>query len=161
MRGVNKVIVLGRLGADPEVRYTQAGAAVTSISIATSEAWDDKATGERQERTEWHRITLFGRLAEVAGEFLRKGAQAYIEGSLRTERYTAKDGVERFQTKIIASSLQLLGSREAGAPAPERSEDKPARAEYPALRKPAAKAPASKAAPAAHEQGDFDDDIPF
>ena len=108
-RGVNKVILVGNLGADPETRYTASGSAITSIRIATSEQWKDKQTGETQERTEWHRVKFFGRLAEIAGEYLRKGRQVYIEGSLRTDKYTDKDGVERYSTDIIANEMQMLG----------------------------------------------------
>jgi len=108
-RGINKVIIVGNLGADPETRYTGNGTAITSIRIATSEQWTDKQSGEKQERTEWHRVKLFGRLAEIAGEYLKKGRQVYIEGSLRTDKYTDKDGVERFSTDIIAAEMQMLG----------------------------------------------------
>ena len=108
-RGVNKVILVGNLGADPETRYTAGGQAITSIRIATSEAWKDKQTGEQQERTEWHRVKFFGRLAEIAGEYLKKGRQVYVEGSLRTDKYTDKDGIERYSTDIIADEMQMLG----------------------------------------------------
>ncbi|HUA81592.1 MAG TPA: single-stranded DNA-binding protein [Dyella sp.] len=108
-RGINKVILVGNLGADPEVRYTTGGTAVASLSIATSEQWTDKQSGQKQERTEWHRVKLFGRLAEIAGEYLKKGRQVYVEGSLRTDKYTGKDGVERYSTDVIASDLQMLG----------------------------------------------------
>ena len=108
-RGINKVILVGNLGADPEVRYSAGGTAITSLRIATSESWMDKQSGERQERTEWHRVKLFGRLAEIAGEYLKKGRQVYIEGSLRTDKYTDKDGIERFSTDIIANEMQMLG----------------------------------------------------
>jgi single-strand DNA-binding protein len=108
-RGINKVILVGNLGADPETRYTGSGTAITSIRIATSESWTDKQSGEKQERTEWHRVKLFGRLAEIAGEYLKKGRQVYIEGSLRTDKYTDKDGVEKFSTDIVASEMQMLG----------------------------------------------------
>ena len=116
-RGINKVIIVGNLGADPETRYTGSGTAITSIRIATSEQWTDKQSGEKQERTEWHRVKLFGRLAEIAGEYLKKGRQVYIEGSLRTDKYTDKDGVERFSTDIIAAEMQMLGGNagEGGA----------------------------------------------
>ena len=114
-RGVNKVILVGTLGKDPEVRYSQAGAAMTSISVATNESWKDKVTGEKQERTEWHRVKFFGRLAEIAGEYLKKGGQVYIEGSLRTEKYTDKQGVEKYSTDIIANEMQMLGGRGEGA----------------------------------------------
>ncbi|TBR37006.1 MULTISPECIES: single-stranded DNA-binding protein [Dyella] len=108
-RGINKVIIVGNLGADPETRYTGNGTAITSLRIATSEQWTDKQSGERQERTEWHRVKIFGKLAEIAGEYLKKGRQVYIEGSLRTDKYTDKDGVERFSTDIIANEMQMLG----------------------------------------------------
>jgi single-strand DNA-binding protein len=108
-RGINKVIIVGNLGADPEVRYTGGGTPVCSLSVATSEQWTDKQSGERQERTEWHRVKLFGKLAEIAGEYLKKGRQVYIEGSLRTDKYTDKSGVERYSTDIIASDMQMLG----------------------------------------------------
>ena len=108
-RGVNKVILVGNLGADPETRYTASGSAITSIRIATSEQWKDKQTGENQERTEWHRVKFFGRLAEIAGEYLKKGRQVYVEGSLRTDKYTDKDGIERYSTDIIANEMQMLG----------------------------------------------------
>jgi single-strand DNA-binding protein len=113
-RGVNKVIIVGNLGADPETRYTGNGTAITSIRIATSESWTDKQSGEKQERTEWHRVKLFGRLAEIAGEYLKKGRQVYIEGSLRTDKYTDKDGVERFSTDIVAAEMQMLGGGSEG-----------------------------------------------
>ena len=113
-RGINKVIIVGNLGADPETRYTGNGTAITSIRIATSENWTDKQSGEKQERTEWHRVKLFGRLAEIAGEYLKKGRQVYIEGSLRTDKYTDKAGVERYSTDIIASEMQMLGGNEGG-----------------------------------------------
>jgi single-strand DNA-binding protein len=108
-RGINKVIIVGNLGADPEVRYTGGGTPVCSLSVATSEQWTDKQSGERQERTEWHRVKLFGKLAEIAGEYLKKGRQVYIEGSLRTDKYTDKNGVERYSTDIVASDMQMLG----------------------------------------------------
>ncbi len=108
-RGINKVILVGNLGADPEVRYTSSGTAIASLSIATSEQWTDKQSGQKQERTEWHRVKLFGRLAEIAGEYLKKGRQVYVEGSLRTDKYTGKDGVERYSTDIVANDLQMLG----------------------------------------------------
>jgi single-strand DNA-binding protein len=110
-RGINKVILVGNLGNDPEVRYSQSGSAMTTISVATSESWKDKQSGEMQERTEWHRVKFFGRLAEIAGEYLRKGSQVYIEGKLRTDKYTDKNGVERYTTDVIADEMQMLGSR--------------------------------------------------
>lgn len=111
-RGVNKVILIGNLGADPETRYTESGGAITTIKLATSESWKDRNTGQQQERTEWHRVKFFGRLAEIAGEYLKKGRQAYIEGSIRTDRYTDKEGVERFSVEIVANDLQMLGGGE-------------------------------------------------
>lgn len=110
-RGINKVILVGNLGNDPDVKYTQSGAIVTTISVATADAWTDKQ-GQKQERTEWHRVKFFGRLAEIAREYLKKGRLVYIEGSLRTDKYTGKDGVECYTTEIIASEMQMLG----GAP---------------------------------------------
>ncbi len=154
MSGVNKVILVGNVGADPVKRATQGGAIITTLSVATSERWKDKTSGETQERTEWHRVKFFGRLAEIAAEFPRKGSQIYVEGSLRTEKYTDKDGIERYTTEVIASSMQMLGSRPA---APGAS---PASTEYAAARgKPARAAAPTAAAPA----GDAfeDDDIPF
>ena len=111
MASVNKVILLGNLGRDPETRYTTGGDAVTNLNIATSEQWKDKS-GEKQERTEWHRVVLFGRQAEVAGEYLKKGRSVYIEGRLQTRKYTDKDGVEKYSTEIVGDRMQLLGSRE-------------------------------------------------
>ena len=108
-RGVNKVILVGNLGGDPEVKYTGGGTAVCTLSVATSENWKDKQTGEQQERTEWHRVKMFGRLAEIAGEYLKKGRQVYIEGSLRTDKYTDKEGIQRYSTDIIANEMQMLG----------------------------------------------------
>lgn len=113
-RGVNKVILIGNLGSDPEVRYTPNGNAIANISLATSEAWRDKQTGELQERTEWHRVVFFNRLAEIVGEFLRKGSKCYIEGSLRTRKWQDKNGQERYTTEIIASEMHLLDSRNSG-----------------------------------------------
>lgn len=110
-RGINKVIIVGNVGKDPETRYTTSGAAITTLSVATSEQWKDKQTGENQDRTEWHRVKFFGRLAEIAGEYLRKGSQVYIEGSLRTDKYTDKEGVDRYSTDIIANEMQMLGGR--------------------------------------------------
>ncbi|MGP1609743.1 MAG: single-stranded DNA-binding protein [Burkholderiales bacterium] len=108
-RGVNKVILVGNLGADPETRYTTAGMAITNLRLATSEQWTDKQSGEKQDRTEWHRVVLFGKLGEIANEYLKKGRQVYIEGSLRTNKYTDKDGVEKYSTDIVASDMQMLG----------------------------------------------------
>ena len=120
-KGINKVILVGNLGNDPELRYSQSGSAMCSISIATSEAWKDKATGEQKERTEWHRVKIFGKLAEIAGEYLKKGSQVYIEGKLRTDKYTDKAGVEKYSTDIIADELQMLGGKPSGESAPRQS----------------------------------------
>ncbi len=110
-RGINKVILIGNLGADPETRAMPSGTTVANLRVATSESWRDKQTGEQQERTEWHRVALFGRLAEIAGEYLRKGSQVYIEGSLRTRKWQDKQGNERYSTEIIGNELQMLGGR--------------------------------------------------
>jgi single-strand DNA-binding protein len=114
-RGVNKVILVGNLGADPETRAMPSGSTVANLRIATSESWRDKTSGEQQERTEWHRVALFGRLAEIASEYLRKGSQVYIEGSLRTRKWQDKQGNERFSTEIVGNELQMLGGRGGGA----------------------------------------------
>lgn len=123
-RGVNKVILVGNLGNDPEVRYSQSGAALTTISVATSESWKDK-DGNMQERTEWHRVKFFGRLAEIAGEYLKKGRQVYIEGRLRTEKYTDKAGVEKYSTDVIADEMQMLGGNQGGETAGEKRPSAP------------------------------------
>lgn len=114
-RGVNKAILVGHLGADPEVKYTAKGTAVANLSVATSESWKDKDTGERTERTEWHRVTMWGRLAEISGEYLRKGSQVYLEGKLQTREWTDRDGNVRYTTEIVASEMQMLGGRGGSA----------------------------------------------
>lgn len=117
-RGVNKVIIVGNLGQDPEVRYLPSGGAVANITVATSESWNDKGTGEKKEQTEWHRIVLFGKLAEIAGEYLKKGSQVYIEGKLQTRKWTDKDGVDRYTTEVVVSmggTMQMLGGKNAPA----------------------------------------------
>ena len=156
-RGVNKVIIVGNLGADPEVRYMPSGGAVTNISIATTEQWTDKNSGEKQERTEWHRVTLFNRLGEIAGEYLKKGSQVYIEGSLRTDKYQDKNtGEDRYSTGIIANNMQLLGGRMDNAGGGDYN-----RSAQPSQAQPAS-APKPQAAPMPAAAGaDFDDDIPF
>ena len=116
MASVNKVILIGNLGRDPETRYTTGGDAVTNLNIATTDTWRDKS-GEKQEKTEWHRVVLFGRQAEIAGEYLKKGRSVYIEGRLQTRKYTDKDGVEKYSTEIVGDRMQLLGSREGGGTA--------------------------------------------
>ena len=111
MASVNKVILVGNLGRDPETRYNAEGGAITNVSIATTDQWKDKASGEKQERTEWHRVVFFNRLAEIAGEYLKKGSQVYIEGALRTRKWTDKEGQEKYTTEIVADKMQMLGSR--------------------------------------------------
>ena len=122
-RGINKVILVGNLGADPETRYTASGSAVTNISLATTDSWRDKASGEQQERTEWHRVVFFNRLAEIAGEYLRKGRQVYVEGRLQTRKWQDQNGQDRYTTEIVANEMQMLGGRDEGmgAPAPRSS----------------------------------------
>lgn len=161
MASVNKVIIVGNLGRDPETRYMPSGDAMTSITVATTDSWKDKATGEKKESTEWHRITFFGKLAEIAGQYLKKGSQVYVEGSLRTRKYTDKDGVEKYATDIKADSLQMLGSRQGGSGGSGTDEGgynggrpAPNPASAPAPRQ----APASRPAP---NFSDMDDDIPF
>jgi len=112
-KGVNKVILVGHLGDDPKISYMPSGGAVANVSIATTESWKDKTTGEKQERTEWHRVTFYQRLAEIVGEYLKKGAQIYVEGRLQTRKWQAKDGTDRYTTEIIASEMQMLGSKPA------------------------------------------------
>ena len=114
-RGVNKVIIVGNLGGDPETRYMPSGAAVTNFTVATNESWKDKQTGEQKERTEWHRVAMFNRLAEIAAEYLRKGSQVYIEGKLRTRKWQGQDGQDRYTTEIIADEMQMLGGRGGGS----------------------------------------------
>jgi len=158
-RGVNKVIIVGNLGADPEVRYMPSGGAVTNISIATSEQWTDKASGQKQERTEWHRVTLFNRLGEIAGEYLKKGSQVYIEGSLRTDKYQDKNtGEDRYSTGIIANNMQLLGGRMDNAGGGDFNQSAPRSAPQPAAA--SQTKPQSSPMPAA-AGAEFDDDIPF
>jgi single-strand DNA-binding protein len=157
-RGVNKVILVGNLGADPETRSMPSGMTVTNIRIATSESWKDKASGAQQERTEWHSIALFGRLGEIAAEYLRKGSQVFVEGKLRTRKWQDKQGNDRFTTEIIADNMQMLGGRAGGggggtAGGTDRSAggSAPPRDEYDQ---------SSVPAPAGGKE-DFDDDIPF
>ena len=114
-RGINKVILIGNLGNDPDIRYSAAGKAVANISLATSETWKDKDTGEQQEKTEWHRCVAFGRTAEIIGEYLKKGSQVYIEGKLQTRKWTDKEGVERYTTEIVINEMQMLGAKSASA----------------------------------------------
>jgi single-strand DNA-binding protein len=151
MASVNKVIVVGNLGRDPETRYMPDGAAITNVSVATSFQWTDKASGEKKEETEWHRVVFRGRLAEVAGEYLKKGSQVYVEGRLRTRKWQDKDGQERYTTEIMATEMKMLGSRAgSGEPRAETATESKAAEPKPA----AAKKPAGKF-------DDLEDDIPF
>ena len=145
-RGVNKVIIVGNLGQDPETRYMPSGSAVTNFTVATNESWKDKQTGEQKERTEWHRVSMFNRLAEVAAEYLRKGSQVYIEGKLRTRKWQGKDGSDRYTTEIIADEMQMLGGRGGGGGFGGGDQDG-----------------GNKGGSAPPQPGpdDFDDDIPF
>lgn len=160
MASVNKVILIGNLGKDPEVRYLPSGAAICNVTIATSRQWKDKTSGERQEETEWHRVTFFDRMAEIAGEYLKKGRPVYVEGRLKTRKYTDKDGVEKYTTEITATEMQLLGGRESGGGGgggDDMGESRPARSAPP-------RAPAPSQRPAAKSStgfDDMDDDIPF
>jgi single-strand DNA-binding protein len=151
-RGINKVILIGNLGNDPEVKYTASGSAVANVSIATSENWKDKTTGENQERTEWHRVVFFGKLAEIVGEYLKKGSQVFVEGRLQTRKWQDKEGQDRYTTEIVANEMQMLGSRGGGG-----SPDSRAAGETPR----ASSAPKSSSAPVPAPKDDFDDDIPF
>ena len=156
-RGVNKVILVGNLGNDPETKYTQGGMAICTLSLATTSTRKDK-DGQQIEKTEWHRVKLFGKLGEIAQEYLRKGAQVYIEGSIRYDKFTGQDGVEKYFTDIVADEMQMLGGRSEGR---SDSADRPARS--PGAPAPRREAPASRsAAPQANAADDFaDDDIPF
>ncbi len=149
-RGINKVILVGNLGADPETRYMPSGKPVTNIRIATSEGWTDKQSGDKQERTEWHSVVLFEKLAEISAEYLRKGSQVYIEGSLRTRKWQDKEGKDRYTTEIVAREMQMLGGRGGGS-GEGGNERRPS----------VASSSTSSSAPPAIESGEFDDDIPF
>lgn len=178
-RGVNKVILVGNLGQDPETRYTPSGSAVTNINVATSEAWKDKQTGQQQERTEWHRIVFFNRLAEIAGEYLRKGSKVYIEGSLRTRKWQDQQGQDRYTTEIVAGEMQMLDARgstndsgmgaksggyddssydQSGGGYSANAAPRPAAGQ---ASQPANKAANSAPSSPATEFDGFDDDIPF
>jgi len=162
---LNKVTLIGNLGADPEVRYMPTGGAVTNISLATTRRWKDRDSGERRDATEWHRVVFFNRLAEVVGEYLRKGSQVYVEGRLQTRKWQDKDGVDRYSTEIVASEMQMLGSRSGGtAPLDNAASGTSTYSNSPAASPSPAKPTSSPAMPsspppAAYE--DFDDDIPF
>ena len=150
MASVNKVILVGNLGRDPEVRYMPDGGAITNVSIATTDTWKDKASGEKKEATEWHRVSTFGRLAEICGEYLKKGSQVYIEGKLRTRKWQDKEGQDRYTTEIVADAMQMLGSRSGmGGGEPREMREAPAAGESRPAKKPAG------------QFQDMDDDIPF
>lgn len=160
-RGVNKVILVGNLGNDPDIRYTAGGAAVANISVATAESWKDKNSGEQQERTEWHRIVFFGRLAEIVGEYLRKGSQVYVEGRLQTRKWQDKEGHDRYTTEIVANEMQMLGSKSGGSANYESAPQSQPNQNQNYAPAESQAAPASSPAPAAAAADDFDDDIPF
>jgi single-strand DNA-binding protein len=158
MASVNKVILIGNLGRDPETRYMPDGGAITNISIATTEQWKDKQ-GEKQEKTEWHRVAFFGKLAEIAGEYLKKGSQVYVEGRLQTRKWQDKDGADKYTTEIVANAMQMLGSRQGmgggDRGAPDMGEGGGAGA------RPASAKPAGAGAKSGGKFDDFEDDIPF
>ncbi len=153
-RGINKVILVGNLGADPETRYMPSGSAVTNLSVATSESWKDKQSGEQKERTEWHKVVMFDRLAEIAAEYLRKGSQVYIEGKLQTRKWQDRDGNDRWTTEVRASEMQMLGGRGgAGGAAPMGSGQ--------GMGQGSGQGSGPPSAPPQTGPDDFDDDIPF
>ena len=163
MASVNKVIIVGNLGRDPEIRYMPSGDAIANIAVATSYKSKDRNSGEQKELTEWHRISFFGRLAEIVGQYLKKGSSVYVEGRLQTRKYTDKDGIERYATEIIAENMQMLGGRQGMGGA-----DMDEGGSYEAPARPAARPAAAPAAPAARPAprpapnfSDMDDDIPF
>jgi single-strand DNA-binding protein len=155
MASVNKVIIVGNLGRDPEVRFTPNGDSITNVTIATTDTWKDKATGEKKEATEWHRVVFFGKLAEIAGQYLKKGRQVYVEGALRTRKWTDKEGQERYTTEIVANEMKMLGSREGMSDAPPRESGGNSSAAAGGNR------PAAAPQPAGGNFNDFEDDIPF
>ena len=161
-RGINKVILVGNLGADPETRYSTSGSAVTNLRIATTDSWRDKQSGEQQERTEWHRVVCFARLAEISAEYLRKGSQVYIEGRLQTRKWQGQDGQDRYTTEIVANEMQMLGGRGdggGGSRAPrDDNADRGDRGDRGERTAPAREPAKSASTPPAD---DFDDDIPF
>lgn len=159
-RGVNKVILVGNCGSDPDMRQMPNGGAVTNITLATSETWKDKNSGQNQERTEWHRVVFFNRLAEIAGEYLKKGSQVYVEGSLRTRKWQDKDGQDRYTTEIVAEEMQMLGGRMQGESSGGGNYDAPRSA--PARNQGGSQGGMSnQAPPPANNFDDFNDDIPF
>jgi len=168
-RGVNKVILVGNVGQDPEMKYMPSGNAVTNISIATSERWKDKQTGQQQERTEWHRVVFFNRLGEIAGEYLKKGSKVYVEGSLRTRKWQDSEGKDQYSTEIVASEMQMLDSKQIEQAQAGRSAAQPQQAQQQrvpqqaqAMQQPQQMAqPQQQMAPSAQGFDNFDDDIPF
>ena len=156
-RGVNKAIILGSLGQDPDIRYTAGGAAVANISIATNEQWKDKESGEMQERTEWHRVVFFGRLAEIVGEYLRKGSQVYVEGRIQTRKWQDKEGNDRYTTEIVANEMQMLGSKSGGTTASFDQSPQQQSTHHSSDIPGASPATSSEK----NSNDDFDDDIPF
>lgn len=165
-RGVNKVIIVGNVGQDPETKYMPSGGAVTNISVATSEQWKDKQTGQPQERTEWHRIVFYNRLAEIAGEYLRKGSKVYIEGSLRTRKWQDQSGQDRYTTEIVAREMQMLDSRQDGQqPAQHGGYQQPSQHQAPQQNQPQGVHQRQPQQQSHHQPApgfdDFDDDIPF
>lgn len=164
-RGVNKVILVGYLGQDPEIRYMPSGGAVATLSLATSESWRDKQSGEQKEKTEWHRVVLFGKLAEIAGEYLRKGSQVYIEGQLRTRKWTDSDGVDRYSTEVVVNvggSMQMLGGRSSDNATGQRGQSSWGKPEQPTHSGTPPQQPQPQAQSGGNEPPmDFDDDIPF
>lgn len=163
-RGVNKVTIVGNLGQDPETKYMPSGGAVTNISVATSESWKDKNTGQQQERTEWHRIVFFNRLAEIAGEYLKKGSQVYIEGSLRTRKWQDQSGQDRYTTEIVANEMQMLGGRQGMGGDPGYDQSYAPQNQAPQQSAPTQQPqqkPQQAAPQPAQGMDSFDDDIPF
>ena len=159
-RGINKVILVGNVGGDPDVRYLPNGNAVTTLSIATSESWKDKQTGDKQERTEWHRVVCFNRLGEIAGEYVRKGSKLYIEGSLRTRKWQDPQGQDRYTTEIIAADIQMLDSKNGSSSAPYQDAP-PASAHFEDSHSAASAKPKASQAAAQNAFDELDDDIPF
>ena len=160
MASVNKVILMGNLGRDPEVRYSPDGAAVCNVSIATTSSWKDKNSGERREETEWHRVVFYNRLAEIAGEYLKKGRPVYVEGRIKTRKWQNKEGVDQYTTEVVADNMQLLGGRDGGDGGSSGGNEGGSGAPRPAARAQQAARPAAPAAGGANVS-DMDDDIPF
>ncbi len=159
MASVNKVILIGNLGRDPETRYAPSGSAICNVTIATSRNWKDKASGEKREETEWHRVVFYDRLAEIAGEYLKKGRPVYVEGRLKTRKWTDKDGVEKYTTEVIAEEMQLLGGRDGASGGDDEGYSRTRDAS--AGRTAPSRAPAPAAAKSSGSFDDMDDDIPF